>query len=122
MKNTLHENLLLEYPHVELELDDGDVTYWDFCSEDGMKNGKWINQLKDLYKYKHMHTLNSIKNQNEFIKFDDDDLESITNSLIGDLFFINIVKHDLPSMKEEDIEELKNILPNKLKKAIKLQG
>ena len=105
------EQLLLEFPHVEIMPD----VFWDFYEEKAHDNGKWLMQLVSLYKDHQMVSLNKgsdLDNNNcpdagtkdGVIQLDQGDLEKITYSLCEDPWFIKTARIGYKELSEEDRE------------------
>lgn len=105
------EQLLLEYPHIEIMPD----IYWDFYEERAHDGGKWLMQLVSLYKDLRMVSLNKgsdMDNNNcpdagtkdGYILLNKGDLEKITYSLCEDPWFIKIAQEGYKNLSEEDRE------------------
>lgn len=107
----MYEQLLLEFPHVEILPD----VYWDFYEELQHDGGQWLMQLVSLYKDHQMISLNkgnSSDNNNcpdagtkdGFIQLQPNDMEKITYSLCEDPWFIKTAKTAYKELTEEERE------------------
>ena len=107
----MYEQLLLEFPHVEILPD----VFWDFYEERAHDRGRWLMQLVSLYKDHRMVSLNKgnpTDNNNcpdagtkdGFIQLTGNDMEKITYSLCEDPWFIKTAKEGYKNLSEEDRE------------------
>lgn len=120
----LVEQLLLEQPHVFLDMDTNveEPKVWDFCAEDKPK--MWVVQLINLYALKKLITLNKNKNENLVMNLTDEEVEEFTKSMVNDPFFITQAKscvRDLVKDKKfKTIRMLDKFLPKELKDALEI--
>lgn len=118
------EELLLEQPHVFLDMDNevDEPKIWDFCAEDKPK--MWVVQLINLYAMKKLVTLNRNKNQNLVMHLTDDEVDEFTKSMVNDPFFItqakSCVKQLVKDQKFKTIRMLDKFLPKELKDALEI--
>lgn len=118
------EQLLLEQPHVFLDMDTDvdEPKVWDFCAEDKPK--MWVVQLINLYALKKLVTLNKNKNENLVMNLTDEEVEEFTKSMVNDPFFITQAKscvRDLVKDKKfKTIRMLDKFLPKELKDALEI--
>lgn len=118
------EELILEQPHVFLEMDTDveEPKVWDFCAEDKPK--MWVVQLIELYALKKMVTLNKDKNEKLVMHLTDDEVEEFTKSMVNDPFFItqakSCVKQLFKDQKFKTIRMLDKFLPKELKDALEI--
>lgn len=118
------EELILEQPHVFLEMDTDveEPKVWDFCAEDKPK--MWVVQLIELYALKKMVTLNKDKNEKLVMHLTDDEVEEFTKSMVNDPFFIaqakSCVKQLVKDQKFKTIRMLDKFLPKELKDALEI--
>ena len=107
----MYEQLLLEFPHVEILPD----IFWDFYEERAHDGGQWLMQLVSLYKDHQMVSLNQgspTDNNNcpdagtkdGFIQLQPNDLEKITYSLCEDPWFIKTAQEGYKNLSEEERE------------------
>lgn len=107
----MYEQLLLEFPHVEILPD----VYWDFYEELQHDGAQWLMQLVSLYKDNQMISLNrgnpsdnnncpDAGTQDGFIQVSPNDLEKITYSLCEDPWFIKTAKTAYKDLTEEERE------------------
>lgn len=105
------EQLLLEFPHVEILPD----VFWDFYEERGHEGGKWLMQLVSLYKDHQMVSLNrgnpsdnndcpDTGTKDGLIRLDQGDLEKITYSLCEDPWFVKTARDGYKALSEEERE------------------
>lgn len=118
------EELLLEQPHVFLDMDSevDEPKVWDFCAEDKPK--MWVVQLINLYALKKLVTLNKDKNQSLVMHLTDEEIEEFTKSMVNDPFFVaqakRCVKDLIKDEKFKTIRMLDKFLPKELKDALEL--
>ena len=107
----MYEQLLLEFPHVEILPD----IFWDFYEERAHDGGQWLMQLVSLYKDHQMVSLNKgnpsdnnncpdAGTKDGFIQLQPNDLEKITYSLCEDPWFIKTAKEGYKNLSEEERE------------------
>lgn len=116
MKKRLHELLLMEQPWVVID-DIGDESNgfaWDFCAEVGSEDVVWLQQLYDLFTIGKMTSLNPIKNSTKDITVSKEDMPKVIDELINDVFFINVLKHDLKRLAYDKRLALKSVMPIEL--------
>ena len=105
------EQLLLEFPHVELL----DNVYWDFYEELSNDSKNWLMQIVSLYRDKKMVSMNqaSPKDNNRSCETDnmtgvmevtDADLEKITYALCQELWFLQYARKAYKELSPEDRE------------------
>lgn len=119
----LVEQLLLEQPHVFLDMDDDrEDGFWDFCAEDKPKS--WVIQLVELYAFKKLETINKRKNKREEMHLNDDEISGFTENLLKDPFFQIQASACIKMMKREgkdrSLHMLQKYLPIALQKKIGL--
>jgi hypothetical protein len=118
------EELLLEQPHVFLDMDTevDEPKVWDFCAEDKPK--MWVVQLINLYALKKLVTLNKDKNQSLVMHLTDEEIEEFTKSMVNDPFFVaqakRCVKDLAKDKKFKTIRMLDKFLPKELKDALEI--
>lgn len=118
------EELLLEQPHVFLDMDSevDEPKVWDFCAEDKPK--MWVVQLINLYALKKLVTLNKNKNQSLVMHLTDEEVEEFTKSMVNDPFFVaqakRCVKDLAKDKKFKTIRMLDKFLPKELKDALEI--
>jgi hypothetical protein len=118
------EELLLEQPHVFLDMDSevDEPKVWDFCAEDKPK--MWVVQLINLYALKKLVTLNKDKNQSLVMHLTDEEIEEFTKSMVNDPFFVaqakRCVKDLAKDKKFKTIRMLDKFLPKELKDALEI--
>lgn len=118
------EELLLEQPHVFLDMDSevDEPKVWDFCAEDKPK--MWVVQLINLYALKKLVTLNKDKNQSLVMHLTDEEIDEFTKSMVNDPFFVaqakRCVKDLIKDEKFKTIRMLDKFLPKELKDALEL--
>ena len=118
------EELLLEQPHVFLDMDSEveEPKVWDFCAEDKPK--MWVVQLINLYALKKLVTLNKDKNQSLVMHLTDEEVEEFTKSMVNDPFFVaqakRCVKDLAKDKKFKTIRMLDKFLPKELKDALEI--
>ena len=118
------EELLLEQPHVFLDMDSevDEPKVWDFCAEDKPK--MWVVQLINLYALKKLVTLNKNKNQSLVMHLTDEEVEEFTKSMVNDPFFItqakSCVRQLVKDQKFKTIKMLDKFLPKELKDALEI--
>ena len=105
------EQLLLEFPHVEIL----DNIYWDFYEERSTDSNNWLMQLVSLYKDKKMVSMNQgdprdnnraceTDAEKGVIEVTDDDLEKITYTLCQETWFIQYARASYKKLSAEDRE------------------
>ena len=118
------EELILEQPHVFLDMDSevDEPKVWDFCAEDKPK--MWVVQLINLYALKKLVTLNKDKNQSLVMHLTDEEVEEFTKSMVNDPFFVaqakRCVKDLAKDKKFKTIRMLDKFLPKELKDALEI--
>ena len=118
----LVEKLLLEQPHVflDMEEDSDEGGIWDFCAEDRPKT--WIIQLIKLYALHKLESLNPKKNQSVVLYLTPDEVDMFTSHMSEDPFFIIQAKNCVEKMKRDNqtkaIQLLRKYLPEVLKTKI----
>jgi len=118
----LSEKLLLEQPHVFLDMDEenDDDIIWDFCAEDKPKS--WIVQLVTMYAMKRLITINKRKNQKKSIALSDEVIKKFTDNLTKDPFFLiqarKCVEDLVKDKKFKTLVVLRKFLPENLKKSL----
>ena len=119
----LVEKLLLEQPHVFLDMEDetedsGGI--WDFCAEDRPKT--WIIQLIKLYAMHKLETINPRKNNSTVLYLTPEEVDMFTEHMSEDPFFIIQAKSCVDKMKRDGqkkaIQLLQKYLPDSLKEKI----
>jgi hypothetical protein len=115
----LIEKLLLEQPHVFLDMDEESEDsggIWDFCAEDRPKT--WIIQLIKLYAMHKLETLNPRKNNSTVLYLTPDEVDMFTQHMADDPFFIIQAKSCVDKMKRDNqdkaIQLLQKYLPDVL--------
>jgi hypothetical protein len=119
----LVEKLLLEQPHVFLDMDgESEEQVWDFCAEDKPKT--WIIQLIKLYAMKKLETLNDRKNQSTVLYLTQDEVDMFTENLVNDPFFLLQARSCIEQLYRDNqtksVELLRKYLPDELKEKIGL--
>lgn len=105
------EQLLLEFPHVEIL----DNVFWDFYEERSTDEKNWLMQLVSLYRDKKMVSMNQgdpkdnnraceLENQKGVIEVTPADLEKITYTLCQELWFLQYARKAYKELSEEDRE------------------
>jgi hypothetical protein len=105
------EQLLLEFPHVEILPD----VFWDFYEERSTDEKNWLMQLVSLYRDKKMVSMNQgdpkdnnraceLENQKGVIEVTQADLEKITYTLCQELWFLQYARKAYKELSEEDRE------------------
>lgn len=105
------EQLLLEFPHVEIL----DNVYWDFYEERSTDSNNWLMQLVSLYKDKKMVSMNQgdprdnnraceTDAEKGVIEVTDGDLEKITYTLCQETWFIQYARASYKKLSAEDRE------------------
>jgi hypothetical protein len=115
----LIEKLLLEQPHVFLDMDEESEDtggIWDFCAEDRPKT--WIIQLIKLYAMHKLETLNPRKNNSTVLYLTPEEVDMFTQHMAEDPFFIIQAKSCVDKMKRDNqdkaIQLLQKYLPDVL--------
>ena len=122
--NRLLEQILLEQPHVNLDMDDPyEENIWDFCAEDRPKT--WIVQLVNLYALKKLVSLNKKKNKSLVMFLTKEEVDEFTESMIKDPFFLSQARACIRDLKRQGSEKILRImdkyLPNELKEKIGIE-
>lgn len=103
-----HGIMINEMPHVELFKTKDDYFVVDFRSEDGLS---WINNVIRIFN-KGM----TVDLDGKQIKLPKSKMREIEDSLASNVFFLNILKHDIKSIKNKT--EVVNKLPLKIKRKL----
>lgn len=107
----MYEQLLLEFPHVEIMPD----VYWDFYEERRHDGGEWLMQLVSLYKDHQMFSLNKgapddnnncpdAGTKDGYIQLNQNDVEKITYTLCQEPFFLKYAREGYKNLSQEDRE------------------
>lgn len=114
IKETLHERLLMEEPWVELDDikdPEGDNVIWDFCTEVGAEDSKWLTQLYDLFTKGSMRTMNPVKNVTNTISFTKEDMPKVVTALARNPWLMSRLKEDIEKLPLERSLTIKSVLP-----------
>ena len=107
-KKKLKEQYLFETPWIEFT----DDIAWDFCSEAGWENGRWLLQLINIYDRIAQKSLRSDRNDDmQYLRLVSVPDETITKALLRDFAFCNMAHHSFYDLSDEEQEAIKNVVP-----------
>jgi len=104
------ESYLVESPHVEFSED----IWWDFCSEAGWEDGRWLLQLIPLFTGKDVHSLRPDRNEGLLLNLQAMPKSYICKCLMDDMAFKGFAKQDFKQLSDYDKERIRQAIPREL--------